>query len=155
MFAQAFHEGFENVEAMINSGGWARQNLSNSLGTFPNWGQGNILYSAHSGSSNSYATVGMSCVSGIDNISNWLFTPNVQYENGDTLRFYTRCVTSGVPDRMQVRLSNAGSSVNAGSNNASVGDFTILLTEINPQVASGVYPDSWTMYEEWSVCLLV
>ena len=147
MFAQAFHEGFENVEAMINSGGWARQNLSNSLGTFPNWGQGNILYSAHSGSSNSYATVGMSCVSGIDNISNWLFTPNVQYENGDTLRFYTRCVTSGVPDRMQVRLSNAGSSVNAGSNNASVGDFTILLTEINPQVASGVYPDSWTMYE--------
>ena len=42
-FGQGFHEGFEDVEALITSGGWARQNLSNTIGNNPNWKQGSVF----------------------------------------------------------------------------------------------------------------
>lgn len=148
-FGQAFHEGFEDLETLISSGEWVRENLSNTNGFEPNWFQGNSnTFPSFIGQDNAYAAVSYESVVGVDTISNWLFTPNVDYRNGDTLRFYTRTVeNSSFPDRLQVRLSNAGSSVNAGSSNASVGDFTILLTEINQGLSVSGYPSEWTKFE--------
>ena len=148
-FGQAFHEGFEDVEALINSGGWARQNLSNTSGIEPDWFQGDPdIFISFSGPASAYAAVNYQSVVGADTISNWLFTPNVDFRNGDTLRFYTRTVeNSSYADRLQVRLSNAGSSVNVGSSNVSVGDFTILLVEINQALIPSGYSSEWTKYE--------
>ena len=77
-FGQAFHEGFEDVEALINSGGWARQNLSNTSGIEPDWYQGDPdIFISFSGPASAYAAVNYQSVVGADTISNWLFTPNV------------------------------------------------------------------------------
>jgi len=148
-FGQGFHEGFEDVEALITSGGWARQNLSNTIGNNPNWKQGSVFTDVVlPASSFAFAGVGTGSVLGTDTINNWLFTPNVYYNNGDTLRFYSRTVLNPeFPDRLQVRLSAAGTSINAGSSNTSVGDFTILLSDINQGLTISGYPSTWTQYQ--------
>ncbi len=148
-FGQAFQEGFEDLETLISSGEWVRENLSNTSGSEPNWFQGNSNeFPSFIGQDNAYAAVSYESVVGLDTISNWLLSPNVYYQNGDTLRFYTRTVTDpDYPDRLQVRLSNAGASINAGTNNASIGDFTLLLLDINPELTLQGYPSEWTKFE--------
>jgi len=51
-----------------------------------------------------------------------------------------------MPDRLQVRISTNGASVNAGSTATSVGDFTTLLLDINPTYDPSLYPEDWTLY---------
>ncbi|MCB0254953.1 MAG: choice-of-anchor J domain-containing protein, partial [Anaerolineae bacterium] len=80
-------------------------------------------------------------------ISNWMLTPEMSMSDGDTLSFWTRTVTgSTFPDRLQVRLSTAGSSTNVGVGANDVGDFTTLLLDINPSLLQGGYPDDWAQY---------
>jgi hypothetical protein len=43
-------------------------------------------------------------------------------------------------------MSTAGSSTNVGTTSTSVGDFTNLLLEINPNLVTGGYPESWTLF---------
>ena len=43
-----------------------------------------------------------------------------------------------------MRLSTAGASTNVGTTHLSVGDFTTLLTAINPALVHGGYPETWT-----------
>jgi hypothetical protein len=67
--------------------------------------------------------------------------------NGETLTFYTRTETPALgADRLEVRLSQNGGSTNVGTGAASVGDFTDLLTTINPTLAASEYPASWTQF---------
>lgn len=80
-------------------------------------------------------------------ISNWFISPVItQLHNGDKFSFYTTTAPgSDFPDRMEVRLSTSGSSTNVGGDTTSVGDFTKVLTTINPTLAVGGYPENWTL----------
>jgi len=128
--------------------GWAQQNLSSPLGP-QNWIQGNAAnFPANSGAGNSYISALWSntTTTGVGTISNWLFAPNVTLKNGDVFSFYTRTTNGTFPDRLQVRMSTNGASVNAGASNTSVGDFTVLLLDINPTYTSTGYPTAWTKF---------
>ncbi|MFZ1528677.1 MAG: choice-of-anchor J domain-containing protein [Ferruginibacter sp.] len=137
-------EGFNTVLPT----GWTRQNLGTPPGTNPNWGQGNAtVFTANSGAPTAYAFANFQSVTGANTISNWLFTPEVAIANGNVLTFYTRVPTGGnaFPDRLQVRMSTAGASTNVGATNTSVGDFTVVLQDINPTYGTS-YPETWTQF---------
>ncbi|MFT3911050.1 MAG: choice-of-anchor J domain-containing protein [Ferruginibacter sp.] len=139
-----FTEGFTTVLPS----GWAQQNLSTTIGTTPNWIQGvSTIFPSHSGGVNDYALCTFNSVSDVGTISNWMFTPPVFMHNGDVISFWTRTVNAPqFADRMEVRLSTNGNSVNVGSTDASVGDYTTLLVSVNPTLAPTGYPNVWTQF---------
>lgn len=123
---------------------WAAQNLSSPVG-LTGWFQGNTaVFGANSGTG--YIAANFNNTTGLNTISNWLFTPNVTLKNGDKFSFFTRTTTGTFPDRLQVRMSTNGTSTNAGTTNTSVGDFSTLLLDINPTYTSTGYPTAWTQY---------
>ncbi len=140
------NEGFNVVSPL--PAGWAQQNLSTPVGITPLWFQGNSsVFSAQSGAITSYIAANFNGVAGNNTISNWLFTPNITLTNGDIFTFWSRTVdASSFPDRLEVRMSTNGASVNAGVTNVSVGDFTTLLLTINPGLTPAGYPNVWTQY---------
>ncbi len=140
-------EGF----ATVIPTGWAQQNLSTPVGTDPIWQQGipaPDLFDAHSGATNSYALATFNNLAGAaGTISNWLFTPTTTIHNGDVLSFWTRTVDApAFPDRLEVRMSTNGASVNVGATNTSVGDYTTLLLTVNPTLTASGYPNVWTQF---------
>ena len=122
-------------------------NHSEPLGA-DGWFQGNDgVFPAFDGLSDAYIAANFYCGGGLATISNWLLTPEVDLQDGDTLTFYTRTVElSAFPDRLQVRMSTNGSSINVGTTSTDVGDFTNLLLDINPTYTMGGYPESWTQF---------
>ncbi|HNP32140.1 MAG TPA: choice-of-anchor J domain-containing protein [Flavobacterium sp.] len=83
-------------------------------------------------------------------ISNWLITPTINVANGDVVTFYTRKGTSGTtdyPDRLELRMSSAATTVQPTGGPTGVGSFTTLCTSVNPALAAGfVYPKVWIQY---------
>ncbi len=152
LFAQAFTEGFDDITTLPGSG-WYQQNNSSPAGTNPVWFQGNPPstggpFSSYNGADNSYIACNFNSTAGAGTISNWLLTPNRTFRNGDVISFYTRKYDVGqdYPDRMEVRLSTNGASTNVGASATDLGDFTTLLTSINPNLVVGGYPYQWTLY---------
>ncbi|NGF77183.1 T9SS type A sorting domain-containing protein [Fluviicola sp. SGL-29] len=151
--SQAFTENFDNITTLTGSG-WFQQNNSSPVGTNPVWFQGNPPstggpFIAYNGADNAYIACNFnSTAGGSGTISNWLVTPNRTFRNGDVITFYTRKYDIGqdYPDRMEVRLSANGASTNVGTGATAVGDFTTLLTSINPSLIVGGYPRQWTLY---------
>lgn len=145
--AQAITENFSPNPQAIFSNGWAQQNLSTPVGTTA-WFNGNAtVFPSYSGNDSTYIGANFNAVTGANTISEWLFAPNRTFNNGDIISFYTRTVdTPTYPDRLEVRLSTNGASVNAGATNTSVGDFTTLLLTINSGLTTGGYPNTWTQY---------
>lgn len=146
--AQSFTEGFDTVTSNTATPlpNWTAVNNSAPVGT-TGWFQGNIaVFPAQAGAAtNSYIGANFNNTTGSGNISNWLIAPVRTFKNGDTISFYTRTgVGSAFPDRLQLRLSTAGASTNVGATDTSVGDFTVLLLDINPTLAAGGYPEAWT-----------
>ncbi len=141
--AQSYSEGFDS----ILPAGWAQQNLSTTIGT-TNWFQGNdTVFPAQAGAPTSYIGANFNNTTGAGTISNWLFAPTSVLNNGDTFSFYTRTVSSpAFPDRLELRLSTSGSSVNAGATPTSVGVFNTLLLSVNPTLSVSGYPNAWTQY---------
>ncbi len=140
-------QNFDSVSAAL-SAGWVRLNVSQPLGPAI-WSQGNTnVFTAHTGISNSYIAVNFQSAGAnvTGTISNWLLTPPLLLQNGATLVFWTRSVmTQTYPDRLEVRLSQQGNSVNVGQA-TSVGDFTKVLTTVNPNLTNGGYPSAWRAY---------
>lgn len=141
-------EGFTTVLPT----GWARQNLSSPLGA-QNWGQGlTAVFNSFNGAPTAYAHNNFNATTGDNTISSWMFTPVVNIKNGDVISFYTRtqdpAANGGLtfPDRLELRMSTNGASVNAGTTNASVGDFTNLLLTVNPTLTPTGYPFTWTKF---------
>ncbi len=142
--AQAFSEDF----AVVPVPGWTVQNNSVPTGS-TGWFQGNTtVFPAQAGATNSYIGANFNNTTGTNTISNWLVSPNRTFSNGDQIKFWTRTTTaSPFPDRLQVRLSTAGTSTNVGTGSAGVGDFTTVLLDINPMYdIGGVYPEVWTEF---------
>lgn len=153
LFAQTLlSENFDNVAGLAGSG-WVFQNNSNPMG-FASWGQGVVIanYSAaHSGDSTSYAEATVDAVEDQGTISDWMITPALTLENGDSIVFWTVSLASNsYPDRLQVRISPNGGS-NPQLSEFAVGDFTDLVLEINPPLDTVSYPSlnagqTWTRY---------
>jgi predicted secreted protein len=151
-FAQAFTENFDNV-ATLTASGWYQQNNSSTIGTNPNWIQGVPTptgpFDSYNGAANSYICANYNSTTGNNTISNWLVTPNRTLRNGDVFTFYTRRPTPApteYPDRLEVRMSTNGASVNVGTGPTGLGDFTTLLLSVNPNLTTGVYPQVWTQF---------
>lgn len=141
-----WHEGFDDITTLPDDG-WAIQNNSNPVGS-ASWFQGNPgVFPAHQGAPDSYIGVNFNSVSGANTISNWLMTPEMVMQNGTAITFWTRTGEgSAWPDRLQVRASFEGSSTDVGSGPEDVGDFTLLLLDINESYDLGGYPEEWTPY---------
>ncbi|HUR98636.1 MAG TPA: choice-of-anchor J domain-containing protein [Pyrinomonadaceae bacterium] len=144
--AQAITEAFDNITT-LPAAGWFTQNNSAPVGT-TSWFQGNpAVFPAQAGATNSYIGGNFNATTGTNTISLWLLTPNRTFNNGDTIKFWTRNPTDNpFPDRLEVRLSTNGASTNVGATSTSVGDFTTVLTTINPGLAVGGYPEVWTEF---------
>jgi len=139
-------EHFDNI-ATLPGAGWVQINNSSPLG-LTNWFQGNSgVFAAYDGASDAYIAANFNNTGNSGTISNWMMTPELTLGPDVGLGFFTRTVDSSVyPDRIEVRLSTNGGSVDVGTTDASVGDFTTLLLTINPALAIGGYPEAWQGY---------
>lgn len=150
-FAQvsSLNEGFETVTAVTGSAagtpvaGWTGKNNSSPIGT-TGWFQG--ASTTFPGQAGNYIGANYNATTGANTISNWLITPHLNLQNGAVFKFWTRkpTGTTDYPDRLEVRLSTAAASVNVGTGVSDVGDFTTVLHTINPTLAAGGYPTTWT-----------
>lgn len=136
----ATSEGFVDI---TNLPGWIMDNQSNPVGT-TNWFQGNdAVFAAQAGGSTEYIAANYNNTSG-SNICNWLIMPDLGYLQ--TVSFWTRTATgSTYPDRLVVVHSPTGGTT-TGDCFGGFGDFTNTLTEINPGLNSGGYPQDWTQF---------
>jgi len=163
--AQNFSEGFDSIGGATSNGqlaganleaaGWFLRNNSAPRGT-TDWFQGNGagVFPAHSPGgatpADSYIGANFNNCGGIgaaDVTSNWLLTPMRLLSNGDTLSFWTRTITTpAFPDRLEVRMSTAGSGTDVGTTATSTGTFTNLMLTINPNLTLVDYPTQWTQF---------
>lgn len=144
-FTSLLTEGFN---AAPLPAGWAQQNLSSPAGVppFNDWYQGTTGGSFPSHSGADFRGCAFLSGSGTATLSNWLFSPQVTIQNGDEIVFWAIAANAGFADRLQLRFSSNGASVNAGATATSVGDFTTLLLDINPTYNSTAFPSVWTRY---------
>ena len=141
-----FSENFDDVSALAGQG-WTFANKSAPLG-ITNWFQGNPeVFPAHSGAPNSYIAANFNNILTSGVISNWAILPTMTLNDGDTVSFYSRVPVgvAGFPDRLEVRLSQNGSSSDTGADATTVGDFSTLLLSINPDLTNE-YPTDWTKF---------
>jgi hypothetical protein len=104
------------------------------------------VFNSQLGNPNSY--IGANYLNGANlaTISDWLLTPPVTLQNGAVFSFWTRTVDGQHPDRLQVRMSTNGNSINVGTLSTDVGDFTTPLLDINPTYTTTDYPLVWTHF---------
>ena len=138
-------ENFDNVLG-LGASGWVIINNSAPAGATA-WFQGNAgLFSAQAGAPDAYVAGNFNAADFGGNISDWLISPELTFNNNDVISFWTRTEAgSAFPDRLELRVSLNGSSTNVGSTDSSIGDFSSLLVTINPALSVGGYPEDWTL----------
>lgn len=160
-----FSFGFDGTTAAMLSAGWQSTNQSSPTTTStwtiaayttpltnPLFGSGNTttVPVGQAGGNNSFALVNYTSTSGVGTISNWLITPSITVQNGDVVTFYTRKGTDGTtdfPDRLELRMSSAGTHVVPTTGSSDVGSFGTVCATVNPSLLGGfVYPKVWTQY---------
>jgi hypothetical protein len=160
-----YTEGFDTFVANTVPTGWGIALTNPANNDNPQWTQGfiadgnpaNVLgFDAQAGPLTSYAAI--SYAAGLNSntsawsfINTWLLTPEFYLNNGDTVSFWTRQTAfygTAFPNRMEARLSTNGASgyVGASGDPNSVGDFTVLLENINPNLDPTGFPSVWTQY---------
>ncbi len=137
---------FDDVST-LSALGWVAVNNS-TVGGSNTWFQGDSgFFAAYAGGPDSYLAANFNAAPFGGDISLWMLTPVITFSPGGSISFATRTETgSPVPDRLEVRLSTNGSSVDVGATTLSTGDFTTLLGSVNPTVATSGYPEVWTVY---------
>jgi len=154
--SQALYEGFDDITQLAGLG-WEMINMSNPIGTEPQWVQGysplanqTYYFDGNSGPAGSFICGSFNNAGASPaTISNWLLTPSMTINNGDTLSFYTRSTDLAgtvYPDRMQVWMNQSNTN-NVGTDEFSTGDFTDMLLDINPLYDQTSYPFVWTRYD--------
>ena len=148
VFGQFAGDGDEPVDGWF---GALRSDIFGPTGIIPGVEEACGQFDAQAGSPGSYAAMNYRNVNSYtenDTTSTWLVTPDVSIADRTMLSFYTRTVVaSQFPDRLVVRLSTNGDSVDVGSAVDEVGDFQTVLFDINPTHTVGGYPEEWTKYE--------
>lgn len=147
-----FSEEFDD----LSTSGWTVVNNSSPLGTTM-WAQGNGTIgvdAGHTGDATSYVfdTYTATDDAGTGTISDWLISPAITINNGDSISLWTISYNSATyADRIEVRISpNGGSDV--GTDETGVGDFTNLVFSINPNLDNTSFPnvaidgDTWTYF---------
>ncbi len=142
--AQSFLEGWEPGPATPGVGPipatWTSVNDSpGGPGTNPNWQVVNSggVFAPFSGATYAFANYNSS--TGANDISNYLISPLVTFNNGDTITFYTRTVDfPAFPDRLELVYNTTGSTLPA--------DFTNVLLTVNPTLTTAGYPTTWTQF---------
>lgn len=153
---QSFSTSFESM-GELTSQGWVLKNLSDDPGQ--GWsvetstGNGEPPYDGDHLLYDSYLAA--NDVGG--NISDWLISPKLYFQNGDKISFYTLSHGSvgygpsgSYADRLQLRLNIFNTSDSIGEASIDVGNFTMPLLDINPVYKvspPGDYPSTWTKYE--------
>jgi hypothetical protein len=140
-------EGFDDITTLA-AAGWSFVNNSSPLGT-TGFFQGNPgVFGAQSGADSSYIGANFNNAEFGGTISSWLISPTLNLFDGETLSFFTRTdrTDPSFADRLEIRLSLNGDSMNVGDSVDSVGDFTTLLTSINAGLDPLGYPSDWTMF---------
>ncbi len=127
---------------------WRSINLSDPAGPQTGWFTGNpAVLRAHEGAGGAYVASNVFSTETGGTLSTWLITPLIEdLSAGDQVRFFTRVAELVHPDRLEVRASSNG-ACEPGASATDVGDFTTLLTTINPGLAQGTYPNVWTETE--------
>lgn len=141
----------EGFESGATPAGWQTVNLSSPIGD-AGWSQGSPdAFPAQAGSPGSYFAANFESGSSTATLSDWLVMPRqTSLSSTDTLEFWTRTLQYDAgntiyPDRLEVRMSTNG-SCSPGTTADGVGDFTTLLTTVNPQLTVDGYPQAWTKY---------
>lgn len=146
--AQNFQQSFDDYPSLVTAANpWSFQNRSDSVAGGQPWFQGSPeVFAAQAGAgyvaANYFSTGG---ATGAEHISNWFLSPTLNLTNGGLISFFTRS-GGGAPDRLELRLSLNGTSTNVGATSSDVGDFTILLLEVNPTQTASLYPTAWTQF---------
>ncbi len=171
----SFTEDFDTVSTALNKG-WVISNNTKPIGTI-GWVQGFFYVSLYHGytpgktggpmnypssggfgannpsySGADFIMTTADCGHGVANISNWLISPAVMMKNGDQISFYTRTYADPAvgADRLEVRVNTLNSSADVGRDSNSVGGFTNVILDINPDYVldsgDGGYPGEWTRY---------
>jgi hypothetical protein len=171
-------EDFEDIPSLYTENGWLR--INNSIGrdnpaspyrTFweapsraqlpDGWAYD---FGAQSGSPKSRVLAAGNGLAGEGEIANaWLLTPQIQFQPGNRLSFWTRAigdvVFGGFVERMYVRVCTDGDCTDVGSGPDDVGAYTTTLVAINeaaqvwnapcysddPRSCDG-YPTNWRRY---------
>jgi len=147
--------GFDGVTADLATAGWSQTNQSTPVGasTFliPTAANAAFDTGGNTGGTTSFVLVNYNSTTGAGTISNWLFTPVVNVQNGDVVTFYTRKGGDGTgtvyADNLQLRMSTNGAFTTDPSGGAAgLGDYTNLLVEVNAGLTTTDYPFTWTQY---------
>lgn len=141
----------ENFDALgspiVLPSGWEMLNLSSPIGT-ASWFRGNTAsFTAYEGPTDGYIGVNYQSGSGVATLNNWLMSPAITVQNGDEVSFYSRVpANSSWADRLELRMSTAGSTSTAPSGLTDMGSYTTLALTINPTLVASQYPQVWTKY---------
>ncbi len=150
----AYSENFDTVNALANPNlngqvtpsGWQGALRSAPIGSTGIFQGNDTVFPSQAGPPTSYAGMNFNNTAGTGTINTFMMTPELLLNNGDVVSFYTRTVTGNpFPDRLELRMSTAGTSTNVGNSAVSVGDFTTLLVSVNPNLTNA-YPDVWTSF---------
>jgi hypothetical protein len=129
----------------LSSGDWYAVNHSDSVLEVPGVFSDTTEFPAVDGTH--YAAFNYNMTEGAGTINAWLISPELSFTAGDQVSFYTRCPAAALfPDRLFVRFSTAGASVNVGTTSSDVGDFGLVLGAINPSLTLGGYPEVYTLF---------
>jgi hypothetical protein len=121
----------------FSSGTWHALNASSPLGS-TGWFNNNTVFAPNSGAGQ--ANANFNNTTGNNTINNFLMSPVVTFNNGDTISFWTRTVDSpAFPDRLRLVMSTSGSSTAAAS-------FTTILLSVNEGLTTSGYPNTWTQF---------
>lgn len=131
---------FTGASGTINSTvSWEYRNVSPGGPGLTSWFEGNDSVFGPNSTPN-YLAANFNNSTGSNNISNYLMSPVRTFNNGDTISFFTRTVTSvSFPDRLRLRLSTNGAST-------ATGDFGTILLTVNPNLTTSGYPTAWQQF---------
>ena len=157
--------GFDPAVNDFATDGWETLNRSASPtatvwsiadydGSDPEYPFGGLENPGQDGAQNSFALVNYTSTGAAigATISNWLFTPTIEVQNGDVVTFYTRIgedlpegeTEASFPDRLQLRMSTTGdASTQPTAGPTQLGSYTTLLADVNPNLTTTGYPISW------------
>lgn len=141
--AQILSESFDDIAVLTD---WDAVNVSEGIGS-STWFQGNgDAFPSQTGAPTAYIGANFNSTIGATTISNWLILPVLTLSDADVVTFWTRTTTgSTFPDRLEVRISDAGASSVDPVDEFDVGSYTNLQLSVNPNLLPGGYPDVWEL----------